>query len=59
MTDNPPLDPRAKELGIDPEKWDIVKEILALYPGPKKLSPDVIDDRPNQKKITDFIKKGK
>ena len=57
MPENPPNDPRAKELGIDPEKWEIVKEILTLYSDPKKLGPDVIDDRPAQKKITDFFTK--
>jgi len=56
--DESAIDRWAEENGIESEKWALIKEILKPFGlPPKDFSPNVIDDRPKQKKITDFLAK--
>ncbi len=58
MKQPPTSEPCAEDFGVSPEKWEIIKHIFKNCEIPHENHiQKVIDTRPSQKKITDFLPK--
>jgi len=58
MKKTPISELQAEDFGINPEKWEIIKQIFKDIDIPQMNQiQKIIDTRPSQKKITDFFSK--